>query len=486
MQLIGEALTFDDILLVPAHSEVLPRNVQIATQLSRRISLNIPLLSAAMDTVTEAAMAIGMAQEGGIGIIHKNMSPDQQAALVRRVKKFESGIIKDPITTRADVSIREVLRIMSEHGISGVPVVDGERLEGIVTHRDLRFETRMDAPVSSVMTPRERLVTVPEGTSLDATKALLHQYRIEKMLVVNERFELRGLITVKDIRKAIEHPLACRDGQGRLLVGAAVGVGEGTDARVQVLAEAGVDVIIVDTAHGHSQGVLDRVRWVKDHFPEVDVIGGNIATAEAALALVKAGADAVKVGIGPGSICTTRIVAGVGVPQVTAISNVADALEGTGVSLIADGGIRFSGDFAKALAAGAHTVMVGGLLAGTDEAPGEIELYQGRSYKAYRGMGSLGAMQQGSADRYFQDASPEAPKLVPEGVEGRVPYKGPAGQVIHQLLGGLRSSMGYLGAEDLSALRSRARFIKITQAGVRESHVHDVNITKEAPNYRVD
>ncbi|MBU2765943.1 MAG: IMP dehydrogenase [Acidithiobacillus ferrivorans] len=486
MQLIGEALTFDDVLLVPAHSEVLPRNVHIATQLSRRISLNIPLLSAAMDTVTEAAMAIGMAQEGGIGIIHKNMSPDQQAALVRRVKKFESGVIKDPITTRADVSIREVLQVMSEHGISGVPVVDGERLEGIVTHRDLRFETRMDAPVSSVMTPRERLVTVPEGTSLDATKALLHQYRIEKMLVVNERFELRGLITVKDIRKAIEHPLACRDGQGRLLVGAAVGVGEGTDARVQALAEAGVDVIIVDTAHGHSQGVLDRVRWVKDHFPEVDVIGGNIATAEAALALVKAGADAVKVGIGPGSICTTRIVAGVGVPQVTAISNVADALAGTGVSLIADGGIRFSGDFAKALAAGAHTVMVGGLLAGTDEAPGEIELYQGRSYKAYRGMGSLGAMQQGSADRYFQDASPEAPKLVPEGVEGRVPYKGPAGQVIHQLLGGLRSSMGYLGAEDLSALRSRARFIKITQAGVRESHVHDVNITKEAPNYRVD
>ena len=486
MQLIGEALTFDDVLLVPAHSEVLPRNVQIATQLSRHIRLNIPLLSAAMDTVTEAAMAIGMAQEGGIGIIHKNMSPDQQAALVRRVKKFESGVIKDPITTRADVSIREVLQVMAVHGISGVPVVDGERLEGIVTHRDLRFETRMDAPVSSVMTPRERLVTVPEGTSLDTTKALLHQYRIEKMLVVNEHFELRGLITVKDIRKATEHPLACRDGQGRLLVGAAVGVGEGTDARVQALAEAGVDVIIVDTAHGHSQGVLDRVRWVKDHFPEVDVIGGNSATGEAALALVEAGADAVKVGIGPGSICTTRIVAGVGVPQVTAISNVADALAGTGVSLIADGGIRFSGDFAKALAAGAHTVMVGGLLAGTDEAPGEIELYQGRSYKAYRGMGSLGAMQQGSADRYFQDASPEAPKLVPEGVEGRVPYKGPAGQVIHQLLGGLRSSMGYLGAEDLSALRSRARFIKITQAGVRESHVHDVNITKEAPNYRVD
>ena len=486
MQLIGEALTFDDVLLVPAHSAVLPRDVQIATQLSRRIRLNIPLLSAAMDTVTEAAMAIGLAQEGGIGIIHKNMSPDQQAALVRRVKKFESGVIKDPITTSADVSIREVLQVMAVHGISGVPVVDGEHLEGIVTHRDLRFETRMDAPVSSVMTPRERLVTVPEGTSLDVTKALLHQHRIEKILVVNDRFELRGLITVKDIRKATEHPLACRDGQGRLLVGAAVGVGEGTDARVQALAEAGVDVIIVDTAHGHSQGVLDRVRWVKNHFPDVDVIGGNIATGEAALALVDAGADAVKVGIGPGSICTTRIVAGVGVPQVTAISNVADALAGTGVSLIADGGIRYSGDFAKALAAGAHAVMVGGLLAGTDEAPGEIELYQGRSYKAYRGMGSLGAMQQGSADRYFQDASPEAPKLVPEGVEGRVPYKGPAGQVIHQLLGGLRSSMGYLGAENLSALRGRARFIKITQAGVRESHVHDVNITKEAPNYRVE
>ncbi|MHB1579117.1 MAG: IMP dehydrogenase [Acidithiobacillus ferrooxidans] len=486
MQLIGEALTFDDVLLVPAHSAVLPRDVQIATQLSRRIRLNIPLLSAAMDTVTEAAMAIGLAQEGGIGIIHKNMSPDQQAALVRRVKKFESGVIKDPITTRADVSIREVLQVMAVHGISGVPVVDGERLEGIVTHRDLRFETRMDAPVSSVMTPRERLVTVPEGTSLDVTKALLHQHRIEKILVVNDRFELRGLITVKDIRKATEHPLACRDGQGRLLVGAAVGVGDGTDARVQALAEAGVDVIIVDTAHGHSQGVFDRVRWVKNQFPDVDVIGGNIATGEAALALVDAGADAVKVGIGPGSICTTRIVAGVGVPQVTAISNVANALAGTGVSLIADGGIRYSGDFAKALAAGAHAVMVGGLLAGTDEAPGEIELYQGRSYKAYRGMGSLGAMQQGSADRYFQDASPEAPKLVPEGVEGRVPYKGPAGQVVHQLLGGLRSSMGYLGAEDLSALRSRARFIKITQAGVRESHVHDVNITKEAPNYRVE
>ncbi len=468
MQLIGEALTFDDVLLVPAHSAVLPRNVQISTQLSRRIRLNIPLLSAAMDTVTEAAMAIGLAQEGGIGIVHKNMSPDQQAALVRRVKKFEAGVIKDPITTRANVSIREVLQIMALHGISGVPVVDGERLEGIVTHRDLRFETRMDAPVSSVMTPRERLVTVPEGTSLDATKALLHQHRIEKILVVNEDFELRGLITVKDIRKATEHPLACRDAQGRLLVGAAVGVGEGTDARVQALAEAGVDVIIVDTAHGHSQGVLDRVRWIKERY------------------LVEAGADGVKVGIGPGSICTTRIVAGVGVPQVTAISNVADALANTGVPLIADGGIRFSGDFAKALAAGAHSVMVGGLLAGTDEAPGEIELYQGRSYKAYRGMGSLGAMQQGSADRYFQDASPEAPKLVPEGVEGRVPYKGPAGQVIHQLLGGLRSSMGYLGAEDLTALRNRARFIKITQAGVRESHVHDVNITKEAPNYRVE
>ncbi|MGE0049345.1 MAG: IMP dehydrogenase [Acidithiobacillus sp.] len=488
MQLIGEALTFDDVLLVPAHSTVLPRDVQTRTRLSRNLQINIPLLSAAMDTVTEAAMAICMAQEGGIGIIHKNMSPEAQAAQVRRVKKFEAGVIKDPIVTGPSATIREVLLLMAGHGISGVPVVgeDG-RLEGIVTNRDLRFETRMEAPVSSVMTPRERLVTVAEGSSLDTTKDLLHKHRIEKILVVNDRFELRGLITVKDISKATAHPNACRDSLGRLLVGAAVGVGAGTDERVERLVEAGVDLIIVDTAHGHSQGVLDRVAWVKKHFPTVEVIGGNIATAEAAKALVDAGADGVKVGIGPGSICTTRMVAGVGVPQVTAISNVAEALAGTDVPLVADGGVRFSGDFAKALAAGAHTVMVGGLLAGTDEAPGEIELYQGRSFKAYRGMGSLGAMQQGSADRYFQDtSSPEAPKLVPEGVEGRVPYKGPAAQVIHQLLGGLRSSMGYLGAADLAQLARDAKFIKITQAGVRESHVHDVHITKEAPNYRVE
>ncbi|WP_248885027.1 IMP dehydrogenase [Acidithiobacillus acidisediminis] len=486
MQLIGEALTFDDVLLIPAHSAVLPRDVHIGTRLSRRLTINIPLLSAAMDTVTEAAMAICMAQEGGIGIIHKNMSPEQQAAQVRRVKKFEAGVIKDPITARPEASIREVLQLMALHGISGVPVV-GERLEGIVTNRDLRFETRMDAPVSSVMTPRERLVTVAEGSSLDATKDLLHQHRIEKILVVNDQFELRGLITVKDISKATEHPFACRDVQGRLLVGAAVGVGAGTEERVERLVDAGVDLIIVDTAHGHSQGVLDRVAWIKKQFAAVEVIGGNIATGDAARALVDAGADGVKVGIGPGSICTTRMVAGVGVPQVTAINFVAEALAGSDVPLIADGGVRFSGDFAKALAAGAHSVMVGGLLAGTDEAPGEIELYQGRSFKAYRGMGSLGAMQQGSADRYFQDASsPEAPKLVPEGVEGRVPYKGPAGQVIQQLIGGLRSSMGYLGAADLQRLRERAQFIKITQAGVRESHVHDVHITKEAPNYRVE
>jgi len=488
MQLIGEALTFDDVLLVPAHSTVLPRDVEISTRLSRNLRINIPLLSAAMDTVTEAAMAICMAQEGGIGIIHKNMSPEQQAAQVRRVKKFEAGVIKDPIVTQAQASIREVLLLMASHGISGVPVVGADgRLEGIVTNRDLRFETRMDAPVSSVMTPRERLVTVAEGSSLDTTKNLLHKHRIEKILVVNDAFELRGLITVKDISKATAHPNACRDSLGRLLVGAAVGVGVGTEERVERLVEAGVDLIIVDTAHGHSQGVLDRVAWVKKHFPQVDVIGGNIATGEAARALVEAGADGVKVGIGPGSICTTRMVAGVGVPQVTAIINVAEALRGTDVPLVADGGVRFSGDFAKALAAGAHTVMVGGLLAGTDEAPGEIELYQGRSFKAYRGMGSLGAMQQGSADRYFQDTSnPEGPKLVPEGVEGRVPYKGPAGQVIHQLLGGLRSSMGYLGASSLEILARDAKFVKITQAGVRESHVHDVHITKEAPNYRVE
>ncbi|MEW5792105.1 MAG: IMP dehydrogenase [Pseudomonadota bacterium] len=486
MRVIQEALTFDDVLLVPAYSNVLPREVSLQTRLTRGIELNIPLVSAAMDTVTEAAMAIAMAQEGGIGIIHKNMGVEQQAAQVRRVKKFEAGIIKDPITTRPNATIRDVMGLMAEHGISGVPVIDGEALVGLVTNRDLRFETRLEAPVSTVMTPKERLVTVAEGTPLEEVKALLHKHRIEKILVVNDHFALRGLITVKDIEKATEHPLACRDSHGSLRVGAAVGVGEGTDARVAALAEAGVDVIVVDTAHGHSQGVLDRVRWIKTHFPEVQVIGGNIATAEAALALVEAGADGVKVGIGPGSICTTRIVAGVGVPQITAIANVAEALKDHGIPLIADGGVRFSGDMAKAIAAGAYSIMVGGLLAGTDEAPGEIELFQGRSYKSYRGMGSLGAMQQGSADRYFQESTKEAPKLVPEGVEGRVPYKGPAGNVIHQLMGGLKASMGYTGCGDIESMRSKPRFIKITQAGVRESHVHDVTITKESPNYRVD
>ncbi|MEW6613025.1 MAG: IMP dehydrogenase [Pseudomonadota bacterium] len=486
MRVIQEALTFDDVLLVPAYSNVLPREVSLQTRLTRGIQLNIPLVSAAMDTVTEAAMAIAMAQEGGIGIIHKNMGVEQQAAQVRRVKKFEAGIIKDPITTRPNATIRDVMGLMAEHGISGVPVIDGEALVGLVTNRDLRFETRLEAPVSTVMTPKERLVTVAEGTPLEEVKALLHKHRIEKILVVNDHFALRGLITVKDIEKATEHPLACRDSHGSLRVGAAVGVGEGTDARVAALVEAGVDVIVVDTAHGHSQGVLDRVRWIKTHFPEVQVIGGNIATAEAALALVEAGADGVKVGIGPGSICTTRIVAGVGVPQITAIANVAEALKDHGIPLIADGGIRFSGDLAKAVAAGAYSIMVGGLLAGTDEAPGEIELFQGRSYKSYRGMGSLGAMQQGSADRYFQEGTKEAPKLVPEGVEGRVPYKGPAGNVIHQLMGGLKASMGYTGCGDIESMRSKPQFIKITQAGVRESHVHDVTITKESPNYRVD
>ncbi|MEK8090696.1 IMP dehydrogenase [Thermithiobacillus plumbiphilus] len=486
MRLFPEALTFDDVLLVPAYSNVLPRDVSLKTRLTRNIELNIPLLSAAMDTVTESAMAIAIAQEGGIGIIHKNMSVEQQATQVRRVKKFEAGIIKDPVSTRPDASIREVLGLMSENRISGVPVVDGERLAGIVTNRDLRFFTSLDQPVSSVMTPRDRLVTVQEGTSLEETKRLLHHHRIEKILVVNDSFALRGLITVKDIAKATEHPLACRDSQGSLRVGAAVGVGEGTDARVAALVEAGVDVIIVDTAHGHSQGVLDRVAWIKKHFPEVQVVGGNIATAEAAKALAEAGADAVKVGIGPGSICTTRIVAGVGVPQITAISNVAEALKDLGIPLIADGGVRYSGDLAKAIAAGAHAVMVGGLLAGTEESPGEIELFQGRSYKSYRGMGSLGAMQQGSKDRYFQDKESDALKLVPEGVEGRVPYKGPSANVIHQLIGGLRASMGYTGCAGIEEMRTQPHFIKITQAGVRESHVHDVTITKESPNYHVE
>jgi IMP dehydrogenase len=488
MQIIQEALTFDDVLLVPAHSTVLPREVEIKTQLTRNIALNIPLVSAAMDTVTEARLAIAMAQEGGIGIIHKNMTAEQQAREVRSVKKFESGVIKDPITVTPDTTIRDVIKLTRAKNISGVPVVDGDGLIGIVTSRDLRFETRFDEPVTKVMTPKERLVTVNENASQEEAISLLHKHRIEKILVVNEKFHLRGLITVKDIQKAKDYPFACKDEQERLRVGAAVGTGFGTEERVDALISAGVDVIIVDTAHGHSQGVLDKISWIKRYYPGVQVIGGNIATAEAALALVKAGADGVKVGIGPGSICTTRIVAGVGVPQITAVSNVADALKGTGVPLIADGGIRYSGDVAKALAAGAHAVMLGGIFAGTEEAPGEVELFQGRSYKSYRGMGSLGAMSQvqGSSDRYFQDETDSVEKLVPEGIEGRVPYKGSLIAVIHQLLGGVRSSMGYTGANSIKTLHEKAQFVRVTSAGIRESHVHDVTITKEAPNYRTE
>ena len=488
MQIIQEALTFDDVLLVPAHSIVLPREVEMTTQLTRKITLNIPLVSAAMDTVTEARLAIAIAQEGGIGIIHKNMTAEQQAREVRNVKKYESGVIKDPITVAPDVSIRDVIKLTRAKNISGVPVVNGDELVGIVTSRDLRFETRFDEPVSKVMTPKERLVTVNENADRKEVIALLHKHRIEKVLVVNDAFHLCGMITVKDIQKAKDYPLACKDEQERLRVGAAVGTGHDTEERVAALVDAGVDVIVVDTAHGHSQGVLDRVRWVKQTYPSVQVIGGNIATAAGALALVEAGADGVKVGIGPGSICTTRIVAGVGVPQITAVSNVADALKGTGVPLIADGGIRYSGDVAKALAAGAYAVMLGGLFAGTEEAPGEVELFQGRSYKSYRGMGSLGAMgqQQGSSDRYFQEETDSVEKLVPEGIEGRVPYKGSLLAVIHQLLGGIRASMGYTGNQTIQLLHDNAQFVRVTSAGMRESHVHDVTITKEAPNYRVE
>lgn len=489
MQIIQEALTFDDVLLVPAHSTVLPREVSMKTKLTRGIELNIPLVSAAMDTVTEARLAIAIAQEGGIGIIHKNMTIEQQAREVHRVKKYETGVIKDPITVAPNVSIQEVLNLTKAKGISGVPVVDGDELVGIVTSRDLRFETRFDEPVSKVMTPKERLVTVGENADRQEVLALLHKHRIEKVLVVNDAFHLRGLITVKDIQKAKDYPNACKDEQERLRVGAAVGTGYDTEQRVAALVEAGVDVIIVDTAHGHSQGVLDRVRWAKQNYPNLQVIGGNIATAEAALALVEAGADGVKVGIGPGSICTTRIVAGVGVPQITAVSNVAAALKGSGVPLIADGGVRYSGDLAKALAAGAYSVMLGGLFAGTEEAPGEVELYQGRSYKSYRGMGSLGAMSQsqGSSDRYFQEESADSvEKLVPEGIEGRVPYKGSMLAVIHQLLGGIRASMGYTGCSTIEIMHEKAKFVRVTSAGMRESHVHDVTITKEAPNYRME
>lgn len=487
MRLIEEALTFDDVLLVPAHSTVTPNAVDLSTKLTREIDLKIPLVSAAMDTVTESRLAIAMALEGGIGIVHKNMSVERQAREVLAVKKYESGIIRDPITVSPQISIGEVLALTRAHNISGVPVTEGGQLAGIVTGRDLRFEKRMDAPVSAIMTPRERLVTVKEGASRDEVVALLHQHRIEKLLVVNDDFELRGLITVKDIQKATDFPKASRDAHERLRVGAAVAVGQGTDERVTALVEAGVDVLVVDTAHGHSQGVLDRVTWIKRHFPQVQVIGGNIATAEAATALVEAGADAVKVGIGPGSICTTRIVAGVGVPQITAVSNVNRALEGTGVPLIADGGLRFSGDVAKVIAAGAHSVMVGGLFAGTDEAPGEVEIYQGRSYKSYRGMGSLGAMGQkdGSSDRYFQEQT-DKEKLVPEGIEGRVPYKGSVLNVTTQLVGGLASSMGYTGCRTIEEMRTKPTFVRVSAAGMRESHVHDVQITKEAPNYRID
>ena len=488
MQIIQEALTFDDVLLVPAHSTMLPRDVELKTQLTRTITLNIPLVSAAMDTVTEARLAIAIAQEGGIGIIHKNMTVEQQVREVLRVKKYESGIIKDPITVSPNVTVREVMELTRAKNISGVPVVNGEELVGIVTSRDLRFETRLDECISSIMTPKERLITINEFASHKDAIALLHQHRIEKVLVVNNDFLLRGMITVKDIQKAKDNPLASKDELERLRVGAAVGTGAGTDDRVDALVSAGVDVIIVDTAHGHSQGVLDRVHWVKQNYPQVQVIGGNIATASAAKALVKAGADGVKVGIGPGSICTTRIVAGVGVPQISAVSNVAAALKGSGVPLIADGGIRYSGDVAKALAAGAHSVMLGGLFAGTEEAPGEVELFQGRSYKSYRGMGSLGAMsqQQGSSDRYFQEETDQVEKLVPEGIEGRVPYKGSVVAIIHQLLGGIRSSMGYTGNETIAEMHENAQFVRVTNAGMRESHVHDVTITKEAPNYHLN
>ena len=483
MRILAEALTFDDVSLVPAHSIVLPRDANLATRLGPNLLLNLPILSAAMDTVTEGRLAIAMAQMGGLGIIHKNMTVEQQAAEVALVKKFEAGVIRDPITVSPETSIRDVLSLTRARNISGVPVVEGGHLVGIVTSRDLRFETRLDDPVSRIMTKQDRLVTVREGASDDEVLQLMHTHRIEKVLVVNEQFKLRGLVTVKDIQKARDNPYAAKDSAERLVVGAAVGTGGDTEQRVAALAAAGVDVIVVDTAHGHSQGVLDRVAWVKKNFPEICVIGGNIVTGEAAVALADCGADAVKVGIGPGSICTTRIVAGVGVPQVTAIDLVATALKDR-IPLIADGGIRYSGDIGKAIAAGASAVMIGGLFAGTEEAPGEVELFQGRSYKSYRGMGSLGAMQQGSKDRYFQDAS-DADKLVPEGIEGRVPYRGPLHNIVHQLAGGLRASMGYVGCASIAEMRSKPQFVRVSTAGMRESHVHDVTITKEPPNYRM-
>ena len=484
MRISQQALTFDDVLLVPARSEVLPNQAVLKTRLTRNIDLNIPLISAAMDTVTEARLAIAIAQEGGIGIVHKNLSIELQAAEVAAVKKYESGVIKDPITISPDTLVRDVIRLTQERHISGLPVIGKEGLVGIVTKRDLRFETHLDQPVSSIMTTRDNLVTVREGADKSEVIELLHRHRIERVLVVNKRGEMKGMITVKDITKSSVHPIACTDELDRLRVGAAVGTAADTDDRVRALIEAEVDVIVVDTAHGHSRGVLDRVSWVKKNFPEVQVIGGNIATGAAARDLVEAGADAVKVGIGPGSICTTRIVAGVGVPQITAISNVAEALEGSGVPLIADGGIRFSGDVSKAMVAGAYSVMIGNMFAGTEEAPGEVELFQGRSYKSYRGMGSIAAMQKGSSDRYFQADSADE-KLVPEGVEGRVPFKGPLADTVHQLLGGVRSSMGYVGCGTIDELRTRPEFVQVTNAGMRESHVHDVTITKESPNYQV-
>jgi len=486
MRIRAKALTFDDVLLVPGYSAVLPRDVDLCTRLTPLVRLQLPILSAPMDTVTESRLAIAMAQAGGVGVIHKNLTAKEQAREVSRVKRYESGVVKDPITVSLDATVREVMAITTDHKISGLPVVQGKRLMGIVTNRDLRFEANLDQSVTAIMTPADRLVTVREGASIDEAKALMHKHRLERVLVVNDAFELRGLITVKDILKSKEHPSACKDEQGRLRVGAAVGVGEGTEERVELLLHAGADFIVVDTAHGHSRGVLDRVTWVKRTYPNSQVIGGNIASAEAAKALVDAGADAVKVGIGPGSICTTRMVAGVGVPQITAVDFVANAIHASGVGIIADGGIRYSGDIIKALAAGADCVMLGGLFAGTEEAPGEVVLFQGRSYKSYRGMGSLAAMQAGSRDRYFQDAENNAEKLVPEGIEGRVPYKGPVGSVVHQLEGGIRSGMGYCGCATMAELHERAEFVQITGAGIRESHVHDVQITKEAPNYHAD
>lgn len=486
MRLSQQALTFDDVLLVPGHSTVLPKDVSLKTQLTQNITLNLPLVSAAMDTVTESSLAIALAEQGGLGVIHKNMTPELQAEHVSKVKRFESGVVNDPITINPNMTVEEVMQITRKHKISGLPVLLNEKIVGIVTNRDLRFEENLNQPVKNVMTPRERLVTVKEGADKDEIMRLLHQHRLERLLVIDKNDTLKGLITVKDIQKSSDHPNACKDQDERLRVAAAVGVSDDTDKRVELLIDAGVDLIVVDTAHGHSKGVLERIKWIKKHFSSIEVIGGNIATADAAKALMDHGADGVKVGIGPGSICTTRIVAGVGVPQITAISNVAEALHKNKIPFIADGGIRYSGDIAKAIAAGASSVMLGGMFAGTEEAPGEVELYQGRSYKSYRGMGSIGAMQKGSSDRYFQDSENNAEKLVPEGIEGRVPYKGSVVDVIHQLMGGLRASMGYVGADSIKNMHSKSNFVHITNAGIKESHVHDVQITKEAPNYRVE